>query len=113
VTITLANRVYACTPDANGYRYTEFPFGALPPAYNVYPIITDGIFDNDTIPNTEATYYIVTSDSPSRWTFFDGGAYEFDAVGATPGDYVATYKVLNWDGNGNHATATVTVTVTA
>ena len=81
--------------------------------YFVYPISTGGIFDNDTVPNEGAKYRIVSADSESRWTFYDGGGYTFDAVGASVGTYVATYEINNYDGLGNASQATVTVTVTA
>jgi len=81
--------------------------------YLVYPITSGGIFDNDTIPNTSARWRIISSDSPERWEWFNGGGYIFDAAGASTGTYVATYEVKNWDGLGNNATSTVTVTVTA
>ena len=88
--------------------------GTLPEyPYFVYPISTGGIFDNDTVPNEGAKYRIVSADSESRWTFYDGGGYTFDAVGATVGDYVATYEIDNYDGLWNVSQATVTVTVTA
>ena len=80
--------------------------------YSVYPILSGGIFDNDVIPNTLAKWRVVSADSETRWEWFDGGGYTFDATGATAGAYTATYEVENWDGLGNNASATVTVTVT-
>lgn len=80
--------------------------------YWVFPISTGGIFDNDTVTNEGAKYRIVSADSESRWTFYDGGGYTFDAVGASVGTYVATYEINNYDGLGNASQATVTVTVT-
>jgi hypothetical protein len=80
--------------------------------YWVFPISTGGIFDNDTVTNEGAKYRIVSADSESRWTFYDGGGYTFDAVGASVGTYLATYEINNYDGLGNASQATVTVTVT-
>lgn len=94
----------ACRVDV--YVPTYYP-------YLVYPILSGGVFSNDTIPNTSAKWRIVSADSPERWEWFDGGGYTFDAAGASAGTYAAVYEVQNWDGNGNDAQATVTVTVTA
>lgn len=92
--------------DEGGGSPAEYP-------YLVYPILTDGIFNNDTIPNTSAKWKVVSADSAERWEWFDGGGYTFDASGASTGTYSAVYEVQNWDGNGNNAQATITVTVTA
>lgn len=80
--------------------------------YLVYPIADGGIFSNDTIPNTAARWKIISADDPTRWEWFDGGGYTFDALGAAVGDYVAIYEVKNWNGTGSDARANITVSVT-
>jgi hypothetical protein len=77
----------------------------------VYPIVTDGIFDGAYLPNPAALWRVVSVDSPNRWAFYGGGGYIFSAIGAELGEYVLTYEIRDWDGNGNDQTATVTVIV--
>lgn len=101
------------SPDGN--RYSKYPTGNTVIApYSVYPVLTDGLFDGATIPNTSAKWRVLTARSSSRWEWFDGGGYTFDPNNPTTapvGDYTAIYEVRDWDGQGNNATASVTVTV--
>jgi hypothetical protein len=77
----------------------------------VYPIAADGIFDGAYIPNPGALWRVVSVDSPGRWSFYGGGGYIFNAHGAELGEYVLTYEVKDWDGDGSDQVATVTVIV--
>lgn len=85
------------------------------PAYTlwrtVHPIAEGGMFDGAYIPNQSALWRVISLDAPQRWSFYPGGGYVFNAMGAAPGEYVMTYEVRDWDGQGNDATATVTVVV--
>lgn len=78
---------------------------------NVYPIATGGIFDGAYIPNPDALWRVVSATESFRWSFYPGGGYVFNAVGAALGNYVLVYEVRDWDGLGNDQTATVTVIV--
>ena len=78
---------------------------------SVYPIASGGIFDGAYIPNPDALWRVVSADESFRWSFYPGGGYVFNAVGADLGAYVLTYEVADWDGLGNDQTATVTVIV--
>jgi hypothetical protein len=91
------------------------PLAVVPVAtdypYTVYPILPEGIFSNDVIPNTSAWWRVISADSPERWQWYNGGGYVFDALGAAPGTYVAIYEVENWNGAGANASSSITVTV--
>ena len=98
------------SPDGN--RYSKYPTGNnIIAPYSVYPVEIGGLFDGATIPNTSAKWRVLTARSASKWEWYDGGGYTFDATNAAAGNYVAIYEVRDWDGQGNNATASVTVTV--
>lgn len=98
------------SPDGN--RYSKYPTGNnIIAPYSVYPITTGGLFDGASIPNANSKWRIITARNASRWEWYNGGGYTFDATGASAGDYIAIYEVRDWDGQGNNATASVTVSV--
>lgn len=108
ISISLVN-----SPDGN--RYSKYPSGNnfIYP-YTVYDsgsVYEGGLFDGATIPNTNATWRVITARELSRWEWFSGGGYTFNPTGANVGDYTAIYEVKDWDGEGNDATASITVSV--
>lgn len=111
--INSSNKLIVTVPSSDGNRHTKFRSGNyIRGDYAVYPKLANGIFSNDTIPNLEARWRILSANGVERWQFFDGGGYTFDSNNATGGTYVAVYEVLDWDTNGNNANSTITITVT-
>jgi hypothetical protein len=113
MTINASNKLIITALSSDDKRHTKFPAGNyIRGDYAVYPKLSGGIFDNDTIPNLEARWRILSANSIDRWEFYDGGGYTFNSNGASAGVYVATYEVLDWDTNGNNANSTISVTAT-
>lgn len=109
---TVNDQTFQVVNSPDGNRYTKYPSGNnIIAPYAVYPITTGGLFDGASIPNANSKWRIITARNASRWEWYDGGGYTFDATGASAGDYAAIYEVRDWDGQGNNATASVTVSV--
>ena len=109
---TVNDQTFQVVNSPDGNRYSKYPTGNnIISPYSVYPITTGGLFDGASIPNANSKWRIIAARNSSRWGWYDGGGYTFDADGATAGDYIAIYEVRDWDGQGNNATASVTVNV--
>lgn len=110
--LAASSRTFSIVNSPDGNRYSKYPTGNnIIAPYAVYPIATGGLFDGASIPNANSKWRIITARNASRWGWYDGGGYTFDATGAIAGDYIAIYEVRDWDGQGNNATASVTVSV--